>query len=65
MSTCKLLTGLTMNYNRHCRLEFEEYVQTHEEHDISLNPRSIVALALHLAGNVQGGYLFFSFTTGK
>ena len=60
-----LLTGLTMNYNRHCRLEFGEYVQTHEEHDNSLNPHTIGALALRPTGNVQGGYFFFSLTTGK
>ena len=57
--------GLTMNYNRHCRLEFGEYVQTHEEHDNSLNPHTIGALVLHPTGNVQGGYFFFSLTTGK
>ena len=60
-----LLTGLTMNYNRHCRLEFGEYIQTHEEHDNSLNPRTIGALALRPIGNVQGGYFFLSLTTGK
>ena len=60
-----LLTGLKMTYNRHCRLEFGEYVQTHEEHDNSLNPRTIGALALCPAANVQGGYFFFSLTTGK
>ena len=65
MSLRTLLTGLTMNYNRHCRLEFGEYVQTHEEHDNSLNPRTIGALALRPTGNVQGGYFFFSLTTGK
>ena len=46
MSPHTLLTGLTTNYKRHCRLEFGEYVQTHEEHDNSLNPRTIGALAL-------------------
>ena len=65
MSPRTLLTGLTMNYNRHCQLEFGEYVQTHEEHDNSLNPHTIGALALHPTGNVQGGYFFFSLTTGK
>ena len=65
MSPRTLLTGLTMNYHRHCRLEFGEYVQTHEEHDNSLNPRTVGALALRPTGNVQGGYFFFSLTTGK
>ena len=57
--------GLTMNYNRHCRLEFGEYVQTHEEHDNSLNPCTIGALALCPTGNIQGGYFFFCLTMGK
>ena len=53
-----------MNYHRHCRLEFGEYVQTHKEHDNSLDPRTIGALALRPTGNVQGGYLFLSLTMG-
>ena len=65
MSPRTLLTGLTMNYHHHCRLEFGEYVQTHEEHDNSLNPCTIGALALRPTGNVQGGYFFLSLTTGK
>ena len=51
---------MTMNYNRHCRLEFGEYAQTHEEHDNSLNPHTIGALVLRPTGNVQGGYFFLS-----
>ena len=65
MSPCTLLTGLTMNYHRHCCLEFGEYVQTHEENDNSLHPHTIGALALGPTGNVQGGYFFLSLTTGK
>ena len=40
-------------------------MQTHEEHDNSLIPRTIGALALRLTGNAQGGYFFLSLTTGK
>ena len=65
MSRRTLLTGLTMNYHRHCRVEFGEYVQTHEEHDNSLNPRTIGALALRPTGNIQGGYFFLSLSMGK
>ena len=65
MSPRTLLTGLTLNYHRHCHLEFGEYVQSHEEHENSLNPHTIGALALHPTGNVQGGYFFLSLTTGK
>ena len=56
MSLRTPLMGLTMNYNRHCQLEFREYIQTHEEHENSLNPCTIRALALCPTGNVQGGY---------
>ena len=54
-----------MNYNRHYRLEFSKYVETREEHDNSLNPHTIGALALCPTGNVQGDYFFLSLTTGK
>ena len=40
-------------------------MQTHKEHDNSLNPRTIGALALHPTGNVQGGYFSLSLTMGK
>lgn len=35
-----LLTGQKIDYNRHCRLGFGAYVQTHEEHDNSMAPRT-------------------------
>ena len=40
------VTGQKLDYNRHCRYELGEYVQTHEQHDNSMNPRTVGALAL-------------------
>ena len=65
MSPRAIVTGHRIEYATHCQLEFGEYVQTHEEHDNSMQPRTIGALSLRPTGNVQGGYFFFSLTTGR
>ena len=64
MSPRAILTGHHIEYATHCQLEFGEYVQTHEEHDNSMQPRTIGAISLRPTGNAQGGYFFFSLTTG-
>ena len=65
MSPRTILTGHCIEYSTHCQLEFGEYVQTHEEHDNSMQPRTIGALSLRPTGNIQGGYFFFSLMTGR
>jgi hypothetical protein len=46
-------------------LEFGEYCQTHEQHDNTINPRTVGATALRPTGNEQGTYLFLNLKTGK
>ena len=65
LSPRTLLTGQAWSYTTHCKLEFGNYVQTHEEHDNSMAARTIGAIALRPTGNTQGGYFFFSLTTGR
>jgi hypothetical protein len=65
MSPRAIVTGMTVDFGKHCQLEFGEYVQTHEEHDNSMNTRTIGALALRPTGNAQGGYFFMSLATGR
>ena len=65
LSPRALLTGQSWSYTTHCKLEFGDYVQTHEEHDNSMVARTIGAIALRPTGNTQGGYFFFSLTTGR
>ena len=65
LSPRALLTGQSWSYTTHCKLEFGDYVQTHEEHDNSMAARTIGAIALCPTGNAQGGYFFFSLTTGR
>jgi hypothetical protein len=46
MSPRSIITGYHVNFEKHCKLKYGEYVQTHEEHDNSLAPRSIGAIAM-------------------
>ena len=41
-----LITGLAIDYHKHCKLAFGTYVQVHEEGDNSLKPRTSGAIAL-------------------
>ena len=54
MSPRAIITGQLLDYHKHCRYEFGEYVQTHEEHDNSLFSRTVGAIALRPTGNQQG-----------
>ena len=59
-----LLTGQELSFDKHTVLEFGSYVQTHEEHSIGMEPRTIGAICLGPTGNAQGGHWFFSQTSG-
>jgi hypothetical protein len=56
LSPRTIITGQAVNFNLHCKYEFGEYVQTHEQHDNSMAPHTIGALSMHPTGNVQGNY---------
>ena len=58
------MTGKHLDYNKHVRAEFGEYVQTHEEHDSEMHERTIGAVCLGPYGNQQGGHYFMSLVTG-
>jgi len=60
-----LITGLAIDYNKHCKVSFRAYVQVHEEGDNSLSPRTSGAIALRPTGNDQGGRYFLSLHSGK
>ena len=65
LSPHTILTGQKVDYKRHCRFQFGEYTQTHEEHNNSMNPRTVGALALRPVGNSQGSFYFLSVSTGR
>jgi hypothetical protein len=65
LSPHTIITGQNVDYNRHCKYQFGQYVQTHEQHDNTMIPRTIGALALRPTGNAQGNFYFFSLSTGR
>ena len=65
LSSRTIITGQKLDYHRHCQYQFGEYVQTHEQHDNSMNPQTVGALALHPTGNARGSFYFMSISTGR
>jgi hypothetical protein len=65
MSPRMIITGSDIDYNRHCKLQPGEYVQTHEDTDNTMKYRTVGALALRPTGNAQGGYYYMSLKTGR
>jgi len=53
-----IVVGTGIDFTRHCKYQFGEYVQTHEEHDNTMTTRMIGALALRPTGNAQGSFYF-------
>ena len=65
LSLRTIITGETIDHQRHCRYTFGDYVQLQEEHDNSTNPRTIGGIALRPTGNRQGSYDFFNLSSGR
>ena len=65
MSPRTIITGQLLDYHKHCRYKFGDYVQTHKEHDNTLLSHTVGAIALRPTGNQQGGYFFMSLHTGR
>ena len=66
MRSRTIISGLMIDYNKHCNLQFGEYVQNHESYDKSTGTeRTIKALGLRPTGNEQGGSYFYSLRTGS
>ena len=60
LSPCTIVTGLTLNHDRHCSYEYVKYVQTHEEHDNSMASRTVGALTMRPTGNAHRVAFSFS-----
>lgn len=60
-----ILEGRTIDYNKHIRIPFGAYAQTHEEHDNDMQPRTVGAICLGPTGNQQGTHYFMSLLTGR
>jgi hypothetical protein len=65
LSSQTIITGYHIDYNKHCKLEFGSYVQTHEDHDNSMATHTVGALAQWLTRNIQDGHYFYSLAIGQ
>ena len=61
----ELVTGKRLLEKRHVRAEFGAYVQTHEEHDNTMQSRTIGAICLGPTGSSQGAHYFLNIATGS
>jgi hypothetical protein len=61
------MTGTALDYEKHCKLPFGAYVETHEERSRTntLYERTQGAICLGLTSNFQGSYKFLCLNTGR
>lgn len=60
-----IITGRTVDFNKHCTTKFGSYAQTHEMSNNTMQTRTVGAIALRLTGNYQGGHFYLSLLTGR
>ena len=65
LSPRAIVNGTNIDFHKHCQLEYGGYVQTHEEHNNSMKPRTTGAIALRPMNNIQGGWYFMSLSSGR
>ena len=63
LSPHQIVTGLTIDYAKHFRLQFGKYAQVHEAHDNTMQEQTNRAISLWTTGNAQGAYFLMSLTT--
>jgi len=65
LSPRTIITGQSVDFVKHCKYQFGEYVHAHEESNNGMGPRTVGALALRPTGNAQGNWYFMSLLTGR
>ena len=65
LSLSTIITGCTIDFNKHCKIKFGSYVQTHEQTDNNMQSRTVGAISLRPTGNDQGGHFYLSLVTGR
>jgi hypothetical protein len=67
LSPKTIMSGETLDYKKHLRLQLGQYCQVHEEDTPrnSLHPRTKGTISLWPSGNLQGGFKFMALNTGK
>ena len=65
LSPAAMMNDYFLDYSKHCRLQFMQYVLIHNESKNNLNPRVSHALNLGPTGDAQGNHLFLNIETNK
>ena len=62
-----IMTGTTLDYDKHCKIPFGTYCQVFQDNHPSNTDkeRTVPAICLGPTGNLQGSYLYFSLETRK
>ena len=58
----QIVTSLKIDYAKHCRLQFSEYVKVHKAHNNTMQEQTTSAIALRPTGKSQEAYFFMSLT---
>jgi hypothetical protein len=65
LSPRAIVSGLSIDYTKHCCIEYGAHAQVHEDHDNTMAPHTTSAIAMQPTGNTQGSYYFFHHNTGR
>jgi hypothetical protein len=63
LSPHAIVSGLSINYTKHCCIEYGAYAQVYKDHDNTMAPCTTGAIAMQPTGNTQGSYNFFHLIT--
>ena len=62
-SPSEIVLNRKLNFNAYCKVEFGQYVQTHEDHSNDMQSRTLGAIAIRPSNDV-GAFYFVSLLTG-
>ena len=60
-----LMTGIQLDCNKHCKLEFDDHCQVCDDTTNDMTPCTVRGICLHQAGIMQGGFKFVSLVVDK
>ena len=61
----QIVNGLTIDYAKHCRLQFGKYAQVNEAHNNTIQEQTTGDISLRPTINPQGEYFFMRLTSGR
>ena len=65
LSPRSIMTGRGVDHTKHCKYEFGQYVQVHDQHDNTMLPTTTGAITFQPTGNAQGNYYCLAKQQGR